>query len=308
VGAVTHGQKKRVREETGQVLVISVVFLVVLVAMAGAVVDVGSWYYQHRKLQATADAAALAGAQGLIDGTAVNLATQYGDKNGGGVAGADITLSTTKVPNDTIRVVAHKTAPAVFMKVFGMSSVNVKAAATARAGVPAKVRHAAPIAVDVKHPLLSGPGCPCWNIPTTLDLTKTGPGAFRLINLDNSHGGTGPSTVADWIQNGFDGDMPLDWYFSDSGAKFNSSQIQAAMAAVTGKVLLFPIYSQTQGQGSNFQYYVIGWAGFHVTGFTAGGNSGTVSGWFQSVIWDGILGTPADIDNDFGVRVVELVG
>ena len=53
---------------------------------------------------------------------------------------------------------------------------------------------------------------------------------------------------------------------------------------------------------------MIGWAGFHVTGFTAGGNSGTVSGWFQSVIWDGILGTPADITNDFGVRVVELVG
>ena len=103
---MTHGQKKRVREETGQVLVISVVFLVVLVAMAGAVVDVGSWYYQHRKLQATADAAALAGAQGLIDGTAVNLATQYGDKNGGGVAADDITLSATKVPNDTIRVVA----------------------------------------------------------------------------------------------------------------------------------------------------------------------------------------------------------
>src|SRR4051812_26709106 len=236
--------------------------------MAGAVVDVGSWYYQHRKLQATADAAALAGAQGLIDGTAVNLATQYGDKNGGGVAAGDVTLSQTKAPNDTIRVQARKTAPSVFMKVFGISSVNVRATATARAGVPAKVRNAAPIAVDVKHPLLSGPGCPCWNIPTTLDLTKVGPGAFRLLNLDNSFGGTGPSTVADWIEGGFDGDMPLDWYFSDSGAKFNSSQIKSAMTAVTGKTLLFPIYSDTRGQGSNFQYYVIGWAGFVVTGFT----------------------------------------
>ena len=61
------------------------------------------------------------------------------------------------------------------------------------------------------------------------------PGAFRLLNLDNSFGGTGPIKVADWIQNGFDGDMPLDWYFSDSGAKFNSSQIKAAMTAVIGE-------------------------------------------------------------------------
>jgi hypothetical protein len=125
---------------------------------------------------------------------------------------------------------------------------------------------------------------------------------------DNSFGGTGPTKVADWIQNGYDGDMPLDWYFSDSGAKFNASQITNAMTAVTGKVLLFPIYSETRAQGSNFQYYVIGWAGFHITGFTAQGNGGTVSGWFQSVIWDGILGSPADSENDFGVRVVELVG
>jgi hypothetical protein len=304
---VTVPRNQRLRDESGQVLLISAIFLLVLLAIAGAVVDVGSWYYQHRKLQATADAAALAGAQGLVNGTAVSLAVQYGDRNGGGVTSDDVTLFGTKVANDSIKVVAHKTEPSVFMKVFGVSSVDVKARATARAGVPAKVHYAAPIAVDVKHPLLSGPGCPCWDIPTTLDLQKVGPGAFRLLNLDNTHGGTGPTQVADWIQNGFDGDMPLDWYFSDSGAKFNSSQIKDAMNAVTGHTLLFPIYSDTRAQGSNFQYYVIGWAGFHVTGFTAGGNSGTVSGYFQSVIWQGILGSPADIDNDFGVRVVELV-
>jgi hypothetical protein len=243
-----------------------------------------------------------------VNGTAVSLAVQYGDRNGGGVSPGDVTLFGTKVPNDSIKVVAHRTAPSVFMKIFGVSSVDVKARATARAGVPAKVKYAAPIAVDVKHPLLSGPGCPCWNIPTTLDLEKVGPGAFRLLNLDNSFGGTGPTKVADWIRNGFDGDMPLDWYFSDSGAKFNANQISDAMTAVTGKVLLFPIYSDTRAQGSNFQYYVIGWAGFHVTGFTAQGNGGTVSGYFQSVIWEGILGSPADSENDFGVRAIELVG
>ena len=301
-------QRGRLRDERGQILLMSAVFLLLMLALAGFVIDVGSWYYQHRKLQGTADAAALAGAQGLINGTATSLAVQYGDENGGGVTPDGVTFSQAKVPNDTIHVTATKPAPSVFLKVFGINSVTETAHATARAGVPNQVRYAAPIAVDVHHPLLSGPGCPCWNINTTLDLQKVGPGAFRLLNLDNSFGGTGPTKVADWIQNGYDGDMPLDWYFSDSGAKFNSNQIKNAMTAVTGKTLLFPIYSDTRAQGSNFQYYVIGWAGFHITGFTAQGNGGTVSGYFLSVIWDGILGSPADATNDFGVRTIELVG
>jgi len=43
------------RDERGQALVLSLVFLVVLLAMGGAVVDVGSWYWQDRKAQGTAD-------------------------------------------------------------------------------------------------------------------------------------------------------------------------------------------------------------------------------------------------------------
>ena len=296
------------REERGQALVVSVVFLSALIAMAGSSVDVGSWYWQDRKLQGTADAAALAGAQGLANGTAVSLAMQYGNANGGGVAAGDVTLSAPGAPTKTITVQARKVAPTYFTRLFGFTSVNVRAQATARAGIPEKAKWAAPIAVDKKHPLLSGPGCPCFNQATDLDLQKVGPGAFRLINLDGDKGGTGPTIVADWIRYGYDGYMPLDWYFSDSGAKFNSSQIKDAMQLRVGDTMLFPIYTDTRAQGSNFQYLVVGWAGFHVTGFSASGNSGKVFGYFESVLWDGLLGESDDGANDFGVRSIELVG
>jgi putative Flp pilus-assembly TadE/G-like protein len=297
----------RVRDDRGQAFVVSIVFLVVLLGMAAAVLDVGAWYHQRRQLQATADAAALAGAQGLINGTGVALAVQYGDTNGGGVSSGNVTISSVHGTNDTIAVTATKPTPGVFTKLFGINSVTVKATATARAGLPSSVRWAAPIAVDERHPLLSGPGCPCYGTPTTLDLTKVGPGAFRLINIDHSFGGTGPSILADWIQNGYSGYMPLDWYFSDSGAKFNSSQVKSAMNSVIGKELLFPIYRETVNQGANFEYHVIGWAGFKVSGFTAQGNSGTVSGWFDRTIWEGILSESGESDGNFGVRSVELV-
>ena len=116
---------------------------------------------------------------------------------------------------------------------------------------------------------------PCFNQATTLDLKKTGPGAFRLINIDGSHGGTNGGTLADWMLNGYGGYMPLDWYYSDPGAKFNSSAMQNALTQSTASKLLFPVYRGTRGHGSNFEYEIVGWVGFHMTGFDAGevGNS-----------------------------------
>jgi hypothetical protein len=72
---------------------------------------------------------------------------------------------------------------------------------------------------------------------------------MRLVNLDGSHGGTGPPILQDWIQNGYGGWMPLGWYYSDPGAKFNSSQVQAALDARLNDELLFPVYRGTRGGG-----------------------------------------------------------
>jgi len=112
---------------------------------------------------------------------------------------------------------------------------------------------------------------PCFNQQTQLDLKKTGPGAFRLINIDGSRGGTSPPTLADWMLRGFDGYMPLQWYYSDPGAKFNSSQMQSALQARIGSELLFPVYRNVRGNGANFEYEVVGWVGFHLTDFDARG-------------------------------------
>ena len=95
-----------------------------------------------------------------------------------------------------ITVSLEEPAPGFFAKVFGVNTVQIRARATARAGVMGSARYAAPIGVDEKHPLITGAGCgnplPCFNQATELDLEKTGPGAFRLINIDGSHGGDEP--------------------------------------------------------------------------------------------------------------------
>jgi hypothetical protein len=298
------------KREHGQAAALTVLFMTVLVLSAAAVIDVGSWYREDRDTQRIADAAALAGAQALPEdqGEATALALEYANKNGGGVSAGDITFSTTFVPGDTITVRVDKPAPSYFAKLAGIESVNVGSGAKARTGSPSEARWAAPIAVDEKHPLISGCSpLPCFNQDTTLDLEKVGPGAFRLLNLDRSKGGTGPKILADWILQGYEGFMPLGQYNSDPGAKFNSSQVKDAMEQRIGTEMLFPIYRTIREQGANLEYEVVGWIGFFIDDFEAKGNGGKVFGHFTRVIWEGLLSTSNSGSPDFGVRSVSLI-
>ncbi len=179
------------RDERGQSAVLAVVFITVLLGMSAAVLDVGSWFRADRRAQATADAAALAGAQALPDDPAgaQALAVDYGAKNGDALAPNEVSLASTLGANDTIKVTFKRPAPGFFSKIFGIASVDVGASATARAFLPAQARWVAPIVVNKLHPKLAGPGCPCFGPgnPTTLPLGKTGaPGAFDMLNLDPS--------------------------------------------------------------------------------------------------------------------------
>jgi hypothetical protein len=299
------------RREEGQVTVLTAIFIVGLLGMAGFVLDVGSWFRQQRVVQTTVDSAALAGAQALPGdtGTARTYATTFASKNGG-VAGATITFSSRYRPDDSITVIQDTPTEGFFSRLFGITTVTVHAHASAIAEVPSSVLGVAPIAVDLHHEMLSGAGCPCFSVPTTIPLGKKGaPGAFGMIDLATHNGNTGASTLADWIANGYNQYLPLGNYDSDPGAKFNSSQIQSALQAKYGQDLLFPVYDSLDGNGSNASYHIVGWAAFHLTLSQASGNSGTLSGWFDRVIWQGIVPAagPSPPIPDFGVNSVALV-
>jgi Flp pilus assembly protein TadG len=301
------------RNDRGQATVLALVFLVVLLGMAALVLDLGSWYRADRAAQSTADAAALAGAQALPSdpGGASTLAQQYSGKNGGGVSGSDVNVASGLLPNDTIKVHLARPAGGVFSKLFGVRSVTVGAKASARASLMQQAKYVAPIGVNVLNPKLKGSAtCPCFGTGamTTLPLGKTGaPGAFDLLNLDLSHGGTGPSILANWILKGFDGFLPLGNYYSDPGAKWNSSQVQSALNSRIGTDLLFPVYDKLTGSGANAQYHVVGWVGFHLTGFTARGSSGSITGYFTEVVWSGIAVSSATGQPNLGARTVSLI-
>ena len=286
---------------------ILVISLLVLLGMGALVLDVGSWFQAHRQTQSAADAAALAAAHALPeDATAAQtLANQYLTKNGGGTA--TVTVGSGVLANDTARVVLTRETPGFFAKAFGVSTVHVTAKAGARSGTPAEARWAAPFAVDEAHPMLQCHPLPCFGEETRLELDKVGPGAYRVLNIDDSHGGSGPKILEDWIMRGWEGYMPLDWYFSDPGAKFNSDSVRDALDARLGSELLFPVYRSTRETGANFEYQIVGWVGFVMTDYHVQGSKlSWLEGSFTRVIWEGLLSTTGG-GADFGVRSIQLV-
>lgn len=297
----------RFDNQRGQSMVLTLVFMIALMAMATAVLDVGSWYRTHRHTQATADAAALAAAQELPEfpADAVTTAVDYGDRNEGGVTSNDVEFSNSVVANDTVKVTARKNAPGFLSRLFGIDSLTARASAKARSGTMGSARYAAPIGVDVLHPDLQCQPLPCFGHPTILELSKVGPGSFRIINIDGSRGGQSSATLGDWIRSGLDADMPLKWYWGDPGSSFNSSHVRNALDARMGSEILLPVYRNLRGGGSNFEYEVIGWVGWHLTGYSISGK-GKLQGWFTRVIWEGIQ-TEQATDDDFGTRAVGLI-
>ena len=309
------------KDERGQAVVLMVLSLVVLLGMGALVLDVGHWWHTRRQLQATSDAAALAGAQMLPGdpGAASAMAMDYANKNGGDVAGSDIVISSTAGPNDTIAVKARKTDVGIFSNVLGIGSANIDARAKARVGPPQDALHVAPMVVYCGHTFIHN--CNKDSTPdfgpdhmTTMDYDPMGaPGAFGMLNLDGGNGTPGSSDEADWILRGFNKYLPLGTYRSDPGAKFSSLNIQSALDQRVGTVLLFPVFRTLDEQGQNANYEIIGWIGFMLTSYEVHGNNATLHGYFTTFIAQGILtgsgnGTSGPPNSStWGVKSIQLV-
>ena len=211
----------------------------------------------------------------------------------GGVS--SIQFSSNTFANDTISCAPTGRA-GLPLQVLGIASVDVSATAKARAFGISAAKYVAPIAVRRSHPLISGSGCPCFGQPTQISLEAGNPslGAFKILNVDGSFGGTGSATLTDWLLNGYDGYMSLGWYFSNPGAKFNPSDFADAIIARRGSELLFPIYDETREQGAGYEYRVVGWIGFYVQAFIAQGAGGAVDGYFTRVVWEGLTSESAE--------------
>jgi len=182
------------RQESGQVIVLLALSMVALIAICGLVIDVGRVYYAHRALQASADAAALAGGQELPDPSlAAVRAREYGTdgKNPLNEVEAVETVTTRCIAsiggcNPVNSVVVEETAnvPTVFLRVMGVDTFRIRARSTACS--PCGVRP-----VDVMM-VLDRTGSMCQDSagrsdPSCTDLRNARDGIKMFLNyMDNN--------------------------------------------------------------------------------------------------------------------------
>jgi hypothetical protein len=138
---------KTLRNESGQVLVLTALCMTVLLGFLAFATDVGTLLYDKRVIQSAADGAAMAGASeihwGARDGTTPAAAAQAAAAKSGftnGSGGAIVTVNPPPLSGphtgdgSYVEVIITQTEPTFFMKLFNHTSMNVAARAVAGLG------------------------------------------------------------------------------------------------------------------------------------------------------------------------------
>jgi Flp pilus assembly protein TadG len=195
---VIEGVGRRVREESGAVMVMTAVLIVVILGMAALAVDLGSFYQAQRHAQSAADAAALAAINDLPTSptTASTDANNYVSSNYPGASATETYPGST-----TIKVTVTANTPSFFGNIFGITSENVSASATA--GYPVGTPPAALFAYDSS---CSGDGIKITGNNANVPGGITSNGTLTVsTNNNTSLGGTtygGPSSCSDSVSGG----------------------------------------------------------------------------------------------------------
>ncbi len=305
----------RLRQGCGQVFPLVAIMMSGLIGVTAFVVDVGAWDQNQRSMQATADAAALAGAEDLpYDQTGASaLAASYAAKNAGGTP----TISFPAA--DTIDVTVQDYGSGAFATVYGSQnkSVKITGEAVARSRIVTAAQGVVPLVVTKNQPQLTGCGpYPCFNTPATLkinDDTTLGGGQAGLIDL-TGNGSVTSTQIADWVTNGLSSPLPSNaYYYSAGSCKFSNQNFHSALDArvAAGAPLLFPVYdpSRTDTTTNPPRYYIVGFAAFVVTSYRlngCGNKSDFIGGYFVHDVTTGVSDGTAT--SDYGVRTITLTG
>jgi Flp pilus assembly protein TadG len=136
--------KTALRDESGQVLVITALSMTALLGITALAVDVGLLFRSKRNIQIAADAAATAGALDYFNTSssssvitaAQNAAIANGYTDGSGGVTVTVTNPVTSGAHTgagTVKVAITRSSPTVFMRILGRNSITVGAKAVAGA-------------------------------------------------------------------------------------------------------------------------------------------------------------------------------
>lgn len=144
---------KLLKEEGGSSILIFALLMVVMIGVAGLVIDMGILYEEKSSLHKTVNTAVLSGAQELINGDSEvrEVVQKVLAKEG-----EEESLKTINIErNDSykLNVVLEKEVPLYFLKLFKLNSLKVSSSSSAELETMSQAAGAVPLGIDESIPL-----------------------------------------------------------------------------------------------------------------------------------------------------------
>jgi hypothetical protein len=280
----------RREEPRGQILVIVAGGMVVLLMAVGLVIDTGLGFVVRRDAQNVADLASLAGTKVIADhytdggraGADVYAALDTNASENGctdactweaeyvaaaPTTGADepslgpvVNGGTIPAAAQGVRVSVSRPSATHFMRIIGMSELEVGTTATALTASIPGVGPGVLLPIAMSPPESMTPG-EIYNLTDG----KDGPGNFGWLSWDGSNAA---GVLADSICNPDNPEITVPLYIPGSPGKKNKGELRDCLDEYIeqGTTVLVPIWDGTHpGNGNNAQYRVIGFAAFVLT-------------------------------------------
>ena len=308
-----HPLSRFLSDESGSVLVMFSVFLVVMLGFSALVIDIGALRLEKSRLVNAVDAAALAGARELPDeAVAEEIAVSYVEYNS--VEPSEVSVTFDSV-NRSITVSATRHRDFVFGPVIGIPSGQVHASATAQFGAVTGARGIVPFGIPEQELT--------YNQLYTLKAGSKddyGPGNYGALALELP----GAKAYTENIKHGYNGVIKVGDEIptepgnmsgpTTDGVEYRINQCQHSPGCTYDKyqpncsrIMIVPIYDPKDLSGKS-TVTIVGFAAFFVEGVEGSGNKNNVTGYFlERIPPEGM-----EYDNDpdqayYGLAVARLI-
>lgn len=191
--------KSLLGREEGSVIVLVALSMMLLLAMAGLVIDLGTVFATKAQLQKTANAAVLSGAQELTNAQSAvtdvvnQVLTDHGELGS--------LINTSIQMEKRVSVELSRDVPLAFSKLFGFDSFPVDVHAAAELQTMSRATGVAPLGIEDSVQLEY-----YQDYTLKVDQTEVNTGNFGVLAL----GGTGASTYEDNLKYGYQSEIKID--------------------------------------------------------------------------------------------------
>jgi Putative Flp pilus-assembly TadE/G-like len=326
---------RRARGERGAIAVVAAVSIVSILGFTALTVDMGNNWQHRRGLINGTDAAALAAAQEYaLGGTGCgSLAATYvvNNRSDATMTACTPSASATSGVTGSITVAAETTVEYFFAPIIGLHDKVISSSTTAQFGRPLSSYGLRPLGLceellaDVQE-FKDFMNNPVWykGLPDTdpakiahIPYDKSAnpsacnggdavPGNWALMDFDG--GANSASDTADWVQNGFPGEVERDHpYPGDTGALSNSLSQELNYLVDNNVEFGLPLFISAAGTGSNATFIISGFVAVQIVDFRVTGpdTARYIDLVFRATTLEGVCCYTGPAD-DTKVRVVQI--